>query len=79
MLDADEHAALAGAHRFLEEVRNRLFLVIGDAGDALPARPDHLARLAASLAHDATSPPRDHRRVTRRARRVVERRFFGRS
>jgi glutamate-ammonia-ligase adenylyltransferase len=79
VLDADEHAALAGAHLFLEEVRNRLFLVVGDPGDALPARADHLARLAASLGTTPRALREDHRRVTRRARRVVERRFYGRS
>jgi glutamate-ammonia-ligase adenylyltransferase len=78
VLDGDEHAALGQAHAFLEEVRNRLFLVTGDAGDALPARPDHLARLAASLGTTPRALRETHRRVTRRARRVVERRFFGR-
>jgi glutamate-ammonia-ligase adenylyltransferase len=79
VLDTDEHTALAGAHRFLEEVRNRLFLVVGDAGDALPARADHLARVATSLGTTPQALREDHRRVTRRARRVVEHRFYGRS
>jgi glutamate-ammonia-ligase adenylyltransferase len=78
-LDADEHAALADAHGFLEAVRNRLFLVTGEPGDALPARPAHLARLAASLGTTPVALRERHRQVTRRARRVVERRFFGAS
>jgi len=77
-LDTEEHASLAEAHRFLERVRNRLYLVTGDPGDALPARVDHLARLAASLGTTPRALRETHRRVTRRARRVVERRFFGR-
>lgn len=75
-LDADEHAALADAHGFLEAVRNRLFLVTHEPGDALPARPERLAHLAASLGTNATDLRERHRRLTRRARRVVEHRFF---
>ena len=77
-LDVEEHASLAEAHRFLERVRNRLYLVTGDPGDALPARVDHLARLAASLGTTPRALRVTRRWVSRRARRVVERRFFGR-
>lgn len=76
VLDADEHAALADAHGFLEAVRNRLFLVTGEPGDALPARPERLEHLASSLGTDPAGLRERHRKVTRRARRVVERRFF---
>jgi glutamate-ammonia-ligase adenylyltransferase len=76
VLDADEHAALADAHGFLEAVRNRLFLVTGEPGDALPARPERLQHLASSLGTDPVGLRDRHRKVTRRARRVVERRFF---
>lgn len=75
-LDADEHAALADAHGFLEAVRNRLFLVTGEPGDALPARPERLAHLASSLGTAPVALRDRHRQVTRRARRVVERRFY---
>ena len=73
----DEHAALADAHGFLEAVRNRLFLVTGEPGDALPARAERLAHLATSLRTTPTGLRERHRRVTRRARQVVEHRFFG--
>jgi glutamate-ammonia-ligase adenylyltransferase len=76
-IDDDEYRALADAHGFLEAVRNRLFLVTGEPGDALPARSEQLARLAASLGTTAAELRDRHRKVTRRARRVVERRFFG--
>ena len=82
LLDAETFSMERGwstnyAHGFLEAVRNRLFLVTGEPGDALPARPDRLAHLAASLGTTATELRERHRRVTRRARRVVEQRFFG--
>lgn len=76
-LDADEHRALEDAHGFLEAVRNRLFLVIGEPGDALPARHDDLARVASSLGTTPSALRDRHRQVTRRARHVVEHRFFG--
>lgn len=76
VLSDAEHAALADAHGFLEAVRNRLFLVTGEPGDALPARPDRLARLASSLGTSPGALRERHRKVTRRARRVVEARFF---
>jgi glutamate-ammonia-ligase adenylyltransferase len=76
-IDDDEYRSLADAHGFLEAVRNRLFLVTGEPGDALPARPEQLARLASSLGTTPAALRDRHRKVTRRARRVVERRFFG--
>ncbi|HET6965623.1 MAG TPA: bifunctional [glutamine synthetase] adenylyltransferase/[glutamine synthetase]-adenylyl-L-tyrosine phosphorylase [Acidimicrobiales bacterium] len=73
----EDASALAESYRFCEHVRNRLFLVEGTAGDAFPTAPDRLVVLARSL--DTTpSELRDHfRRVTRRARRVTERLFYG--
>ncbi|HSM01161.1 MAG TPA: bifunctional [glutamine synthetase] adenylyltransferase/[glutamine synthetase]-adenylyl-L-tyrosine phosphorylase [Acidimicrobiia bacterium] len=76
--DAD---ALDEAYRFCASVRNRLFLRSGRTRDSLPTDPDEAARLARSLGYDID--PRaalreEYRRVTRRARRVVERVFYGR-
>ena len=76
-MTGEDASALAESYRFCEHVRNRLFLVDGTAGDAFPTAPDRLVVLARSL--DTTpSELRDHfRRVTRRARRVTERLFYG--
>jgi glutamate-ammonia-ligase adenylyltransferase len=46
------------------------------AVDALPADRHDVARLARSLGTTPTSLRADYRRVTRRARRVVERLFY---
>jgi len=51
--------------------------VRGAKADALPSGDD-LIRLARSLGTTAPALRDDYRRVTRRARRVVERAFYGR-
>ena len=75
-------AALRDAYRFCERARNRWHLVgalPGGAspGDALPTEADQLSRLARSLGTTPSSLRDDYRRVTRRARKVVERAFYG--
>ncbi len=77
--DAD---ALRSAYRFCEHTRNRWHLVgalRGGAppGDALPAEAHQLSRLARSLGTTPSVLRDDYRRVTRRARAVVERVFYG--
>jgi glutamate-ammonia-ligase adenylyltransferase len=74
-LPDDEAEALREAYRFCERTRNRTYLVVG-AGDALPTRPEQITPLARSLGHTPASLREEYRRVTRRARRVVERRFY---
>jgi glutamate-ammonia-ligase adenylyltransferase len=74
--------ALRDAYRFCERTRNRWHLVgalPGGAspGDALPAQSHQLSRLARSLGTTPSTLRDDYRRVTRRARRVVERAFYG--
>ena len=74
--------ALRDAYRFCERARNRWHLVGalaggGSPGDALPTQADQLSHLARSLGTTPTSLRDDYRRVTRRARRVVERVFYG--
>ncbi len=76
-VDGADAEALRTAHEFCERTRNRLFLLGGRDGDALPQDPLALTRLARSLGTTATGLRNEYRRVTRRARAVVERRFYG--
>ncbi len=77
VLTGDDYVVLADAYRFLERTRNRWFLVKGSPDESLPRQPEDLARLARSLDTTATDLREKYRRVTRRARRVVERLFYG--
>ena len=79
VLDPSDADSLVEAYRFCERTRNRLYLVRGAPGDALPSRPDHLTFLARSLASSPTELRSSYRRVTRRAREVTERLFYGSS
>jgi len=76
-LDSADAAILVESYRFCERTRNRLFLVKGAPGDSLPTAPDLLGRLARSLDHTPVELRDDYRKVTRRARAVVERVFYG--
>src|SRR5581483_2629670 len=76
-LEADDLATLAAAYRFCERTRNRWYLVKGSPGDSLPTQGDQLARLARSLGTTGGELREQYRRVTRRARHVVERLFYG--
>ncbi|MDQ4091771.1 MAG: bifunctional glutamine-synthetase adenylyltransferase/deadenyltransferase, partial [Actinomycetota bacterium] len=75
----EDRAVLAEAYRFCERTRNRLFLVRGSPGDALPTRPEHLTRLARSLGIGPHDLREQYRRTTRRCRAVVERLFYGKA
>ena len=77
---SDDVAVLTEAYRFCVRVRNRLFLREGRTRDSLPSGPDEVTRLARALGytiHPRTSLREDYRRITRRARRVMERLFYG--
>lgn len=76
-LSAADAAALAESYEFCERTRNQWYLVKGSRGDSLPTEADQLARLARSLSTTAGELREDYRRVTRRARGVVERLFYG--
>lgn len=76
-LNADDAQVLAEAYRFCEEARNRLYLVRGRPGDSLPPPGHHLTTLARSLGMTAPELREQYRRLTRRARRVTERVFYG--
>ena len=77
-LPAGEGDVLAEAYAFCELARNRTFLVVGP-GDSLPIRPEQATPLARSLGFTVASLREEYRRVTRRARRVVEHRFYDRA
>jgi glutamate-ammonia-ligase adenylyltransferase len=78
VLDAGDARVLAEAYRFCERTRNRWFLVKGAPGDALPTQKGQLDRLARSLGTTSVELRDEYRRVTRRARAVVDRLFYGR-
>ncbi|CAN5718403.1 hypothetical protein BH20ACT1_BH20ACT1_05210 [soil metagenome] len=79
VLERGDAAVLSDAYRFCERTRNRLYLLRGDRADALPQASDELARLARSLDTAPVELREHYRRVTRRARTVVERLFYGRT
>jgi glutamate-ammonia-ligase adenylyltransferase len=79
VVSPEDAAVLRDSYRFCERTRNRWWLVgsAPTAVDSLPTRPHHLLRLARSLDTTPTELREEHRRRTRRARRVVERLFYG--
>ena len=60
-----------------ERVRDRLYLVRSAPGNSLPTDPTQLLWLTRSLGTTPTELRERYRRLTRRARAVVERRFYG--
>lgn len=68
---------LSASYRFCEQTRNRLALVRDLPGDSLPTTGHLLSVLARSLGSTPAGLRDDYRRHTRRARRVVERLFYG--
>ncbi|HET7523643.1 MAG TPA: hypothetical protein VFJ79_05800, partial [Acidimicrobiales bacterium] len=77
-VSADDARVLAASYRFCEQARNRLSLVRDLPGDSLPTTGHPLTVLARSLGTTPAGLRDDYRRHTRRARRVVERLFYGR-
>ncbi len=78
-LAAGDAEVLGDAYRFCERTRNRLYLLQGARADSLPQSAEELARLARSLDTTPVELREHYRRVTRRARTVVERVFYGRA
>ena len=76
-IDRADARALAESYRFCEQARNRWYLIKGSPGDALPSEADQLARLARSLGTTGPELREHYRMVTRRARAVMERLFYG--
>jgi glutamate-ammonia-ligase adenylyltransferase len=78
VIDPDDAATLVASYRFCETTRNRWYLVNSGPADSLPTQPEPLLWLARSLEVAPTELRETYRRLTRRARRVVERLFYGR-
>ncbi len=76
-LSTADCATLVEAYEFCERVRNRWFLVNSAPSDSLPGQPEQSLWLARSLDTTPGALREDYRRLTRRARRVVERVFYG--
>ena len=80
-LDAEDGAALRVAYEYCAAARNALFLVTESERDSLPVDPweaERVARLLGYLHHPQASLRDDYLRLTRHARHVVERVFYGR-
>ena len=80
LLEPDDADVLEAAYRFCERARNAWYLQSARPSDALPGDPGELERLALLLGYvhqPHTTLRDDYRRVTRRARRVVEHVLYG--
>src|SRR5690606_33714211 len=79
LLAADDGGMLEDAYRFCERARNARYLILGQPGDALPGGDDdaRIGRLLGFVSQPRTQLRDEYRRVTRRARRVFERVFYG--
>ncbi|HDK44754.1 MAG TPA: bifunctional glutamine-synthetase adenylyltransferase/deadenyltransferase, partial [Actinobacteria bacterium] len=79
ILTAEQAYTMISAYRFCARVRNRLYLQLGKPADALPTDGVQGVRLGRSLGYEEA--PRsalreEYRRLTRRARRLVETGFY---
>ena len=81
LLDPDDVAVLEESYRFCERARNARYLITGAPGDALPGGVDDLriGRLLGFIENPQGELRDEFRRVTRRARKVVDRVFYGRT
>jgi [glutamine synthetase] adenylyltransferase / [glutamine synthetase]-adenylyl-L-tyrosine phosphorylase len=80
IVEARDASWLRDAYLLLNRVRNHMFLLRGLATDALPERDEDLEKLARSLGYGHRSRSRfleHYRKVTRRARRITDRLFYG--
>jgi [glutamine synthetase] adenylyltransferase / [glutamine synthetase]-adenylyl-L-tyrosine phosphorylase len=77
----DDGERLAEAYVLCERARNYRYLLTGTSGDSLPIDGEeaiHLARMLGYVHRPQQTLRDEYRRVTRRARDVVERIFYGR-
>jgi len=80
LLDAVDAGHLEAAWLLASRIRNQIMLVRGRGSDSLPADTRELAALAELLGYgpaEASHLLADYRRITRRARGVVDRVFWG--
>ncbi|MFD4632727.1 bifunctional [glutamine synthetase] adenylyltransferase/[glutamine synthetase]-adenylyl-L-tyrosine phosphorylase [Streptomyces sp. NPDC058284] len=80
LIPTDDAAILDEAWVLATRVRNAVMLVRGRAGDTFPSDGRELAAVARYLGYDTGHVGDmldDYRRITRRARAVVEERFYG--
>ncbi|MFH8288129.1 bifunctional [glutamine synthetase] adenylyltransferase/[glutamine synthetase]-adenylyl-L-tyrosine phosphorylase [Streptomyces sp. NPDC018059] len=80
LIPAEDAATLDEAWVLATRVRNAVMLVRGRAGDTFPSGGRELAAVGRYLGYDAGHVGDmldDYRRITRRARAVVEERFYG--
>ena len=81
VLDRDDADLLGASYALCERARNARYLLTAAPGDALPVdgeEAEKLARLLGYVERPHQQLRDDYRRVTRRARAVVERVFYGR-
>jgi glutamate-ammonia-ligase adenylyltransferase len=79
LLSADDAETLAAAWQFATRVRNAIVLFRGRPADSLPSDLRELTGVARAVGYSAGRTAdlvEDYRRVTRRARAVVERTFY---
>jgi len=80
VIDAMDAGHLEAAWTLASRIRNQIMLMRGRGSDSLPGDNRELASLAELLGYGAGESSHllaDYRRVTRRARKVVERVFWG--
>ncbi|MGI5490864.1 bifunctional [glutamine synthetase] adenylyltransferase/[glutamine synthetase]-adenylyl-L-tyrosine phosphorylase [Microtetraspora malaysiensis] len=79
LLTAEDEAVLDQAWRFVSRIRDAVMLVRGRAGDTIPTAVKERSLIARALGYPPDGSEdfiEDYRRVTRRARTVVERVFY---
>jgi [glutamine synthetase] adenylyltransferase / [glutamine synthetase]-adenylyl-L-tyrosine phosphorylase len=81
LLPGDDVDVLVEAYTFCERARNASYLVTGRPTDSLPTGGDaaRVSRLLGMIHRPEATLRDEFRRVTRRARRVIERVFYGRA
>lgn len=80
LISASDAGALSDAWRIATAIRNANILVRDRASDLVPTDSAELRAVAFALGYPPEEPGRlmeDYRRITRRARRVVDRVFYG--